>query len=168
MNGMPTVTTSGWSAEGALISFLASVIANAVTSIVSAVTTNSEDALARKSDLLERLRKDGTLNSLLQKGVAVGARAFTGDESRIDRIRSFLVSPEAETIARQMFSTHLLRIHDNRALARLKSEFGSYLNSFVTGLERESTLVDSLFDALFLGCERVLQLAIENGVLGAH
>lgn len=119
--------------------------------------------------ITEILRKDPSLSEILQKAVVTVAKgAQFKDEKQTEKLRFFFVSPEAEAIVRQLYSTKLSETRD-KPLASIRQEFCLSL-SFFLGVEPAvvQTTSDLLFEAIAQACDRALSAAIEIGALTAH
>lgn len=79
------------------------------------------------------------------------------------------MSPEAESIVRQIFATQLVEHEGSKHFHALRAEFGAAL-AFHMG-EWESPgepAISELFGGMVDACQRLLNAAIEAGVLSAH
>jgi hypothetical protein len=156
-----------------LANVVSNLIANAVTSVVRAIwgAQAHPDAPHLSASPLPYKHR---LLPILQRGAALAARRFTSKDSHLaDRVKSFLSSPEAESVVRKLFSTRLLRLGDHDVVARVRSEFSMHFASFVHFSDTKqalapSTACDALFDLLVEGCEEALGLALQDGSLSAH
>jgi hypothetical protein len=85
-----------------------------------------------------------------------------------DIIGSFLVSPEVDALLRRLYAARTTQ----RGSAHIEDARQAFVTSLSLRLglpEHElGELATSLFNALKMGCERAIQLAIDQGLLSAH
>jgi len=149
---------------------LASLIANGLTAIISHLVSDKGETLRRERLLIDALQKDAPLSAILQKAVVSVAKAtHFHDQRQTEKLRFFLVSPDAEAIIRQIYGTFLANTTNQSSLPIIQAEFLSSLSLHLgqdPGTLKEVS--DSLFDALLRGCERALDRSIDRGILSAH
>ncbi len=148
---------------------VAGVIANGLTAIIPHLTRKRIDFPSQKESLQRPLESDGDIASILQRATASIARSPQCEDRRYaDTLRLFLVSPEVDAIVRQVYASQV-STGMQRHLASIRTEFLASL-SLRLGAPQDSCreLAETLFDALFKGCERALESAVEQGVLSAH
>lgn len=166
----PPAPSGPWSPEAMLANLVSNLIANAVTSVIHAIwgsVSGEHQTRTPPSGVAYRSR----LVPTLQRGAASAARQFEHSNSRLaDSVKIFLSSPEAESVARQLFSTRLMRLQDEDILRKIRDEFRTHFVAF-TGLTPSAAQTsdsDRLFDLLATGCEQALELAIQDGSLASH
>ena len=146
---------------------MSGVIGHVLTGLLTQVF--SEDADVPK--ILKRIERavaaSPEIGQILQEAAASTARFTKLGKGTPERVRSFLVSPEVESILRQVFSTQLLR-GDPQHVADMRSEFHSSL-ALHLGPEREvpNDLSDALFETLLASCSRALDAALNRGSISA-
>ena len=88
------------------------------------------------------------------------------DRSRLSR---FLASAEVEALARQYFSTKLLSDPGAFDPPSIRTEFNKLLSLYLdVSAQQSQPLSDILLPLLTQECDRLLNVAIENGALSAH
>lgn len=148
--------------------FLASVVANGLTTIVSYFGRQSAQFIQEKRNITETIACDATLSTVLQKATTDLARSLRGTPAGSpDRLRSFAASADVDAIIRQLYATRLTSQTDS--LATLRQEFRACFTLHLQGsATADNTSIDVLFDALVSGCDRALEVAIDKGLLSAH
>jgi hypothetical protein len=88
----------------------AGVIANTVTGIAACLGRGVlSPSVVSETNFKKLMRDNPTLNNLLQTAAATAAKHLSeSDASSLERIRSFLVSPEVESMVRQIFASTML------------------------------------------------------------
>src|SRR5437870_5218361 len=149
---------------------LAALIAHGTIAVISHLVPEKISTLRKEELLTHFLEKDQKLAVILQKAAAgVAKSAHTGDPRQDEKLKLFLISPDAEAIIRQMFGMNLVRDAKAHSEGILQREFRACLALHLGGKpEATAELADPLFDALVAGCERALAHAIDRGVLSAH
>ena len=150
--------------------FLASLIANGLTTIIKNLLSKSFKPTKKGQDLIAIVVRDATLISILQKATASLARKLKGiPDSLNDRIKAFLVSPDIDAITRQIYSTKLGSSDIISDRSQLKKEFLVTLQLYLGDKFNEiREFSEILFNSLIDGCDRALDIAIDNGFLSAH
>lgn len=150
--------------------FLASLIANALTTIVTHLGSLELKRTRGERNLMATIARDSSLESILKKATASFARQLKDmPETLVDKLKVFLVSPDVDAIVRQVYATKLGGHNPVRDRANLKSEFQASLQLYLgKKLGEASGFSETLFAALVDGCDRALDIAIDKGFLSAH
>ncbi len=148
---------------------IASLIANGLTEL----TRHLFPELFARDDgaaLSVVLPPDPDLDTILRKAVVrVAKSAQVQDPKQSDKLTLFLISPDAESIVRQIYGIYMIPARDSKKEPMLRAEFASSMGLFLGQDPRSiSEVANQLFDSLCEGCERALNRAIEQGVLSAH
>jgi hypothetical protein len=167
---LPSPPSGPWSPDAMLASVVSDLIANAVTSVIQGIWgMRSQENQHRAPPSVVAYKN--RLVPTIQRGAAAAARKFEHSDRRFgDRVKVFLTSPEAESVVRQLFSTHVMRLNDEDILRRIHSEFRTHFTAFIHLTPNVDQVPDSddLFGLLVTGCEQALQLAIQDGSLATH
>jgi hypothetical protein len=128
-----------------------------------------EDAETPKAlrRLEKALKSNVEVGQTLQEAAACAARFVQLQKGYPERVRGFLVSPEVESILRQVFSIQLTKAGDVYT-PDLRLEFQRLLALHLEdskGVSEE--LSGQLFDHLMSACQRALNTAINNGSVSA-
>ncbi|MGA9040686.1 MAG: NACHT domain-containing protein [Terriglobales bacterium] len=131
-------------------------------------------AFSRDADIpkiLKRIEKAISANTeigqTLQEAAAATARFAKLGKSTPERVRSFLVSPEVESMLRQIFSTQLLK-REPLHIETLRREFHSSLVLHLGSThEVPADLSNALFDTLLASCSRAIDTALNRGSISA-
>jgi hypothetical protein len=160
-----------------LQTILLGLLTNALTSFI-AQFGRRDSKLLLGEELLKKMKWEETaLQPILQKAAQmVAERIEWQGVPKLEIVCSFLTSPEAETIVRQIYAAKLSVKEEAGDLASIQREFltSFYLctTSYSSYTElKEDQLVDSsklLLDALIEGCDQALNVAIDEGKLSAH
>ncbi len=150
--------------------FLASVIANGLTTIVTHLGSLGIKRARGERNVIATVARDSSLGSILQKATASFARQLKKmPETLVDRLKVFLVSPDVDAIVRQVYATKLGGHNTIRDRVQLRSEFQASLQFYLgEKLGEVSIFSETLFTALVEGCDRALDVAIDKGFLSAH
>jgi len=143
---------------------ISGVIANGITAFVACTSSKSLKTLQHL------FSKDPALYKTLKDAAASVADATELDDAhKAEKIRLFLSSPEVETIVRQIYASKLTSDKNINHLESICAEFLACL-SFYLGEPKRSLkeLAELLFYSLLEGCDRALEIAIDNGLLFAH
>jgi len=153
----------------AVLGLTCSVAANALTSLVAHVSNMGAKAREHRDTLRRRLEEDTTLRSILERAAVSLARAVCLDDKNLAaKLRVFLVSPDIESILRQLYAASIMP-GSGSALDRARAELRATLCLYLADWrDRVDELRDFLFDSLLGACKRALDFAIEDGVLSAH
>jgi hypothetical protein len=149
---------------------VAGVIANGLTSILTYLIPQDEAASHQDRLITHLLEKDQSLVTILQKAIASIARSSSlADAKQTEKLRLFLISPDAESLVRQIYGIYFAPDERPRSEPQIRATF---LCSLALHLgepaEDVGPLSNILFQALLDGCQRALTLAIDRGVLSAH
>jgi hypothetical protein len=149
---------------------LAGVIANALTSILAQALPPTRPDEKQRGSLTSLVESDPPLASILQKAiVAVARNQDLQDPKQTEKLRLFLISPEAEALTRQIYGLFFVAEARAKSEATIRAEFCALLALHLgLTLEKVKTSGQILFDALITGCERTFSRAIDQGVLSAH
>ncbi len=143
------------------IGIVAGLIANGLTSLTAYGIPKAKNLIKYKGDIRQALEADGTLVSSI-RGALVD---ITGSA----KVQSFLESPTAESIVRQIYSDLMLNGERQKSLAQIQEEFkicfANYLGKNVQAVAPSAV---ALFDIIVTGCQKSLDLAINEGILSAH
>lgn len=150
--------------------FLASVIANGLTTIITHLGSLGIKRARGEGNVIATVARDSSLGSILQKATASCAQQLKKmPETLVDKLKVFLVSPDVDAIVRQVYATKLGDRYTIRDRAQLRSEFQASLQFYLGEKLGEVSIVsETLFAALVEGCDRALDVAIDKGFLSAH
>lgn len=105
------------------------------------------------------------------KGVAhqVSETIEWGGPPNLEEICLFLLSPEVETILRQVYATKLHPNGESSKLELIRQEFTALFDQWFDASSAESkNNAVRLFDRIINGCNDALSLAIDADILSAH
>lgn len=147
---------------------LLGIIGNGLTSLIAHTGQEAKAFLQDEASLKEMQEKSHSLQGLLQDAAdAVAEKIEWNGPADLEQVCSFLMSPEVESIMRQIYAAKLLESKDSLELVR--QEFLTAF-SLYTGLS-EDKLVEAtslLLATLIDGCDYTLSVAIDHGILAAH
>lgn len=132
---------------------ISGVIANGITPVVFHIGRKDRKILKHIEDLRQLLEKDISLATILQKATASVAKTLEfGDERQVEKLRSFLVSPDVDAIVRQIYASQLTSDKNGKHLESIRAEFLACL-SLRLGKPQQSleALAGQIFDALLKG-----------------
>ncbi|MDJ0660872.1 MAG: NACHT domain-containing protein [Crocosphaera sp.] len=146
-----------------------SLIARASTPLLKPTVTWTHDKIIGKEILDKRELKETALQPILEEATEKVLDVIQEyDDPETHSICSFLVSPEAEQIIRQVYAASILDSKENN-LNIIKREF---LQAFSLYTEIDNSHLEQenikIFEILVEGCEQVLTDAIDKGRLSAH
>ncbi|HUU86284.1 MAG TPA: NACHT domain-containing protein [Candidatus Glassbacteria bacterium] len=149
-----------WLIEG----IISGVVANGLSTIVLSMGDKSQNALQYL------FRKDSELDKTLKKAIqSVTNAAELDDEQKAEKLRTFLSSPDVESIVRQIYANKLTEDEDVNYLKSIHEEFLVGLSLYLGEPEKNvEDLADQIFDVLLESCDYALTAAIEEGNLFAH
>ena len=149
---------------------LAGVIANALTSVLAQAFPPRQPGDGQLESLKTLVANDLPLAQILQKAaVAVAKSQSLKDPKQTEKLRIFFISPEAETITRQVYGLFLIPEARTSSADKIKAEFSTLLALHLGEPPESLTSIGGvLFESLMEGCERALNSAIEKGILSAH
>jgi hypothetical protein len=146
------------------------VLSNGLTTLIAHLGRKGGKLLVGK-ELYQRIKREETaLYPILKRATEAVAEGIEWNgPPRMEEICLFLSSPEVEAIVRQMYSAKLVREREQNSLELIRREFLTSFSLYV-GLEEEklASLSQHLLDTLIEGCEQVLHMAIDDGILSAH
>jgi len=145
--------------EALTMSVVAGLIVNGLTTVLTQVGQKAREARHRER-VRDILKDDAALERILQDAGEVADR----DKGR-DRLESFLRSPEAEGIVRQIYAS-LLTAKSKMYLEPLRRELTLSVSLHVHEPEqRVEELARRLFDELMKACERAVEACVEHGLI---
>ena len=160
-----------------LLNIILGLITNGLTSLISVSGQQTGKALIGKKFLEKWELEKTSLEPLLQTAIKrVAETVEWKGYVREEVISLFLLSPEAEEIVRQIYSTKLIDSKDRDTLSAIRKIFLALLTQFVAAYPSDTELkedrledaANQLLDALIQGCDRLLGSAINKGILSAH
>ncbi len=156
--------------DQATLNILCGLIANGLTSVIGRTLSSLGNGAKQRQNLLNLVRQDADLSTILQKAAAAVARSFRpSGQARSERLRAFLCSPDAEAIVRQMFASELTPNEPGSYTESIRAEFLASLSLFLGQSSQTTTEVaKELFGLLMDGCRRALAAATEKGSLSSH
>ncbi len=140
-------------------SVIGGLLVNGLTALFAHIAGKAEDVRLEKE--LRKVLKDDTVLTPILEEVTKG----TDEASTREKLRSYLASPDAEAITRQVYSS-LLTTKSKTHLQAARSEFVASLSLHLDEDEqRIKGLAEQLFDTLVQGCNNVLKTSVENGFI---
>jgi hypothetical protein len=152
----------------AIQNIILGVMGNGLTSLIAHSGQKFKAYVLDEKFLQEMREKGHSLQGLLQNAAdSVAEEIEWNGPAKVEEVCLFLMSPEVESIVRQIYSTKLLDSHSSIELIR--QEFITAF-SLYTGLDQKSVSASAkqLLDALIAGCDYMLNDAIDQGILAAH
>ncbi|MBI2912868.1 MAG: NACHT domain-containing protein [Chloroflexi bacterium] len=149
--------------------FTQSVVAGMLANVLTGLLGKVFDDRDAEAEFIDALAGDGELAAILEEGAEATAED-TDLTSRVpqETLRDFLLSPEVETLLRQLVASRLIT-EEKPSDETLKGEFEAMLAIHLACSQPEiQDLAAKVFRALLRSCERALALAVDNGVLSAH
>ncbi len=146
-------------------SIFCDLIANGVCSLVS--YTYGRTRSNHWHGLRRALERDKALGDIVSKAAASIARTLPSTEAKDAKLQSFLASPEAESIIRQIYSARSINNKESTALAQRELTHALALYTGGTAPEMEETGRE-LFRAILAGIDKALSFATEQGSIMAH
>ena len=146
-----------------------SLIGKGLTPLLKPTVSWTHDKIIGREILGKRELKEKALQPILQEATEKVLDIIEEyDDPESHPICSFLLSPEAEQIIRQIYSASSLDNKENN-LETIKREFlqAFYLYTGIDDSKIEEQNIQ-VFDILVEGCEQVLTKAIDKGRLSAH
>lgn len=148
-----------------------SLIANGVTTLAAYGANKLKQRKSLVQDFQAFMEGDTEVISNIQavlQTISLGA-ASSGDPARTALVRIFLESPSTESIVRQIFCDHLDLDGQRQSAGELLEEFtlSFSLHLGISSKEGEKD-ANALFDVIIDNCRRVLDFAVERGILAAH
>ena len=101
--------------ETFLIGITASVIANGLTSVARSTSQAGGGDDMSQSQLRDQIENDSNLSDILRDAQGSVAFKTVADSSLLTgKLRLFVLSPEVQTVVRQIFASHLTEEMDGR------------------------------------------------------
>jgi hypothetical protein len=149
---------------------LAATVSHALISIVVQAFHKTPEIENQIEFMTRKLAADQSLIGILRKANVSVAKSQSLDEPKqTEKLRMFFVSPEAETLTRQMYGLLFVAKTREKSEASMRSEFCTVLALHLgESPENLVKVANDLFDVLVLACERALAAAIDQGILSAH
>jgi hypothetical protein len=89
--------------------------------------------------------------------------------SEWSRLKSFLVSPEVESVVRQIYSASLVDDAQANHMEAIRDEFTASMALHIdVSVQAAEPVAGAIFTALFRECENHLSSAVNQNVLSAH
>ena len=146
------------------------VVANTITSLTGVLL---RERWKRRAESPKSGQSDATLvtDATLRRAAAAYAKGLAVVGRRdVDRIKSFLVSSEVESIVRRMFSTRWTPEAETDPDARLESLRRVFLLGLAGHLGKTEAevapLASRIFDALLAACDEALAKLASSGTMG--
>lgn len=156
---------------------LLGLLVNGITSFCAQFANKDSQLILGEELFKEKNLEKNALEPILKKAAkAVAEHIEWQGPPSIEIICLFLNSPEAEAIIRQLYAEKLSVEGNKGSIASIRKEFLSSFYLFTISYGdyaeiSEDQLVNVakiLFDNLIEGCEQVLNVAINAGILSAH
>lgn len=153
---------------------LGSIVTNGLSTIVTYVVHLSQKQSRQQTDLRDAVARDPSLVAILQRATTSFARQAEGFSSGIaDSLRLFIVSPDVDSIVRQIYATKLAdehpSEHPSQIRNKLKQDFQASFALYLPEPAQDlADFADVLFQTLLEACDRALDVAIDKGFLSAH
>jgi hypothetical protein len=126
---------------------VAGVIANGITSILTRIIPSRDPDAHLDEVITHILEKDQTLASILQKAMVSIARSQTLPEARqTERLRLFMISPDAESIVRQIYGIYFVPEQRKKSEPQIRAAF---LSSLALHIGQPPEFLEPLCDILF-------------------
>jgi hypothetical protein len=147
-----------------LESLVGGIVEGVAASILEQLFGSDREVLASLKDIQQKLtNKQTEIKDILQKASVALAKNIVPDDKYADRLKQFLVSPEVESILRQIFAAHLAS-KQLSSLADLRMEFTRVLALFISRPEAEAeNISDVLFPSLIDTCAALLAFMTAQG-----
>jgi hypothetical protein len=153
----------------ALVEGLRSLVAETLGTVAFHAGYSLLRPRGKQRQFISFLHSDSSLTSILEKGIAEAAKNRTiGDLLESDKLKTFLGSPDAVVIVRQLYAAREIASVDDFAEA-LQAELAAALSLHLNRPQRSvAPLARTLLNILRLSCDRALELAISRNELTAH
>lgn len=153
------------------IGIVTGLIVNGLTTLVSYSLQKVEKTIKYTGDLRKALEKDTALILDIQEVLANIAKTepFSSNESLSLEVQSFLNSPAAESIVRQIYSDYIVEGRRQKSIRQLQEEFQiCFANHLGVGVQDVEQIATELFKIISAGCLKAFDSAINHGILSAH
>ena len=154
-----------------LVGIISSLIANGLTELITYSVRGVKDVSKHKDSIRSALQADGELRATIENIIRKIDKAPVAPSSELQMalIQSFLESPTAESIVRQIYADFVPEGTEEKTTAQLKEEFQLCL-AYHLGVTRQyvQQLAADLFEVISKGCRKAFNLSIEQGLLSAH
>jgi len=151
-----------------LVNVVESLVANGFTALIGYGIGKVREMGLKRKKRLESLTEDNNLVSSIQNVIKEIEGSLFPSETQ-SKIAQFLESPTAENIVRQIYSDFLDLNSKGKGIKMIQEEFIVNLALYLKYDPVEiHQIASDLFDAIKIGCDKALNLSIENGKLSAH
>lgn len=150
------------------IDIFTSLIANGLTELINYSTKKAKSIFTCKYNIKNL---PDIISSSIQDAATTILKnpSFSLNGELTEKTKSFLESPTAENIVRQIYSDTLCKTSKGNYKVEIEKEFKI---SFAKYLGKQSKDIDQLseelFEIIFSACDKALEFAIDKGVLPAH
>lgn len=147
------------------LSVISGIVANAISGLFA--SAEQDKAAPERDNLKQQLTKNKALEQEIAVSAATIAKHLKGDNALQNRLKEFLVSPEVESIVRQMYSLRIYSDFQDIETARL--EFAQAASLFLDyPIKEAESLVGPLFNILLFATDQALSKAAHAGSTTAH
>ena len=153
------------------IGIVIGLIVNGLTTLVSYGLQKVGKTIKYKGDIRKALEKDTTLILDIQEVLANIAKTepFSSNKSLSSKVQSFLNSPAAESIVRQIYSDYMVEGRRQKSIRQLREEFQiCFANHLGVRVQDVKQIATELFQIISVGCHKAFDIAINQGILSAH
>lgn len=153
------------------IGIVIGLIVNGLTTLVSYGLQKVGKTVKYKGDIRKALEKDTALILDIQEVLANIAKTepFSSNKSLSSKVQSFLNSPAAESIVRQIYSDYMVEGRRQKSIKQLREEFQiCFANHLGVGVPDVKQIATELFQIISVGCHKAFDIAINQGILSAH
>ena len=126
------------------------------------------ETLFGDDELQLSLEGETSLKSILAK--SIDSLSYSGELTEsyiVEGLADFLASPEVEAVVRQIYAGQLVG-ESSESLEIVRREFAELASLQLKVSADDNHVNRELFDTLLAGCDKGLQIAVDNGVLAAH
>jgi len=153
------------------IGIVTGLIVNGLTTLVSYGLQKVGKTIQYKGDIRKALEEDSALILNIQGVLANIAKTepLSSNESLMSKVQSFLNSPAAESIVRQMYCDYMVEERRQKSIKQLREEFQiCFANHLGVGVQDVKQIATELFQVISVGCLKAFDIAINQGILSAH
>lgn len=146
------------------LEIIPSVVANALTAFLPKLGRSI--GVLKEHNVRHAIQNEPLL-TILQKATAAVARGEALFEPQIEALKQFLVSPELDTIVKQLYATKLVSSGQPH-LENVRKEFSVSLGMHLKLSDKDlKTLSSALFDAILSACDQALDASVARNNLTA-
>lgn len=152
--------------ESILGNLILGVISNGLYSIL--VATCDIPDIKKANSNQKWLKGDEEIGAILAKASATVARAFPQNATQSDLVKIFLVSPDCDSIVRQIYSNRLATQSADQTPVIQEAFILLFCRTVKSTNAQTKEIAKEIFDHLVNASTRAIQIAIQKGNLLAH